>query len=220
MIERLENTIQIAVLLFCLLTALYQAYKGKSNTWFLLALFFGCWLMGDLYWLLCLVFYDSTPRISLVSDLNWYASYLFLYLMLRRVAPPEMSPKKRLLPWLGFVFSLLMAVFYFSRYIDWGMRLGEVYLLWDKALSNLVYGMLMGLLLFSAIHRLMDSRRFRDQRFLCMGILFFCLMEYGLWTASCFWSGDSLANPYYWFDLMLTVSFLCLLPATKKAVTA
>ena len=50
-------------------------------------------------------------------------------------------------------------------------------------------------------------------------ILVFCLIEYGLWFSSCFFDGDTLANPYYWFDILFTASFVLFIPATKKAVT-
>ena len=218
MIERFDNAIQIVVLLICCLISAYRAFRQNSKAWTLLAIFFGGMMLGDLYWVLCLVFYGSTPGISLVSDLNWFSSYLILYLLLRQVAPPVSAREKRVLPWLSFLFTLGMAGFFYSFYIDWTERLGMNFVLWDKALNNLAYGMLMGLLMFSAIRRLMDKRIYPKQKSLCITVLVFCLLEYALWTSSCFWFPDTLAYPYYWFDFLLTICELCLLPATKKAV--
>ena len=218
MIDSIDNSLQIAVLLICVFTAIYRAFRKDGRVWTLLALFSGSWVLGDLYWLFCLVFFDTTPQLSVVCNLSWYACYIFLYMLLREVAPPETPRERRFLPWLGFVFSLAMAVFYYSFYLDWTVKLGEQYLMWGKALDNLIYGVLMGLLLFSAIRRLMDRRIYPAQRSLCIVVLVFCLLEYGLWTVSCFWWGDTLANPYYWFDFLLTVDFLFFLPAVKKAV--
>ena len=48
--------------------------------------------------------------------------------------------------------------------------------------------------------------------------ILFCLTEYALWTSSCFWMGDTIANVYYWFDLLLSVTFVLFLPALRKAV--
>ena len=42
--------------------------------------------------------------------------------------------------------------------------------------------------------------------------------EYALWTSGCFWSGTSISSPYCWFDFLLTLCLLALLPATGKAV--
>ena len=51
-------------------------------------------------------------------------------------------------------------------------------------------------------------------------ILIFCLLEYALWTASCFWDEEILFHPYYWFDFMLTASFPLILHAVRKAMAA
>lgn len=201
MIEQIDNGIQIAVLVVCVVTAIFKAARYRSRSWTLLAFFYGSWLLGDIYWTVCLLFYDRTPEISVVSDLSWYASYIFLYMLLRHVSPPEELTRKRILPLLGPVFSLGMALFFMQR--------GEI-------LSNLIYAGLMGLLLYSTIRRLAERRN----RFLPALILILCLLEYALWTASCFWNDELLLHPYYWFDFLLTVSFPFFLPAVRKAVAA
>ena len=219
MIERYENALQITVLSIGILIATHRGIRQKSRAWALLTLFYVSLLMGDLYWVLSLVFFGDTPKISLSSDWNWVSAYLFLYLLLRQTAPPPQAREKRLTPWLGFVFALSMSVFFFSQYIYWNVHDGAHYVLWARALSNLLYGMIMGLLLFSAIRRLAYVGTYPRQKALSLAILFFCLVEYGLWTVSCFEWKDGLANPYYWFDFLMTVSTCLLLPATRRAVT-
>ena len=201
MIESIDNGIQIAVLVVCVIVATFKAARYRSRSWTLLAFFYASWLLGDIYWTVCLLFYDKTPEISVVSDLSWYASYIFLYMLLRHVSPPEELTRKRILPLLGPVFSLGMALFFMQR--------GEI-------LSNLIYAGLMGLLLYSAIRRLAERRN----RFLPALILILCLLEYALWTASCFWNDELLLHPYYWFDFLLTVSFPLFLPAVRREVAA
>ena len=201
MIEQIDNGIQIAVLVICVIEAIFKAAKYRSRSWTLLAFFYGSWLLGDIYWTVCLLFYDKTPEISVVSDLSWYASYIFLYLLLRHTSPPEKLAGKKIIPWLGPVFALGMALFY--------MRLGAI-------LNNLIYAGLTGLLLYAAISRLTERR----DRALPVVILIFCLLEYALWTASCFWNDPIQFHPYYCFDLLLTLSFPFFLPAARKAVTA
>lgn len=201
MIESIENALQIAVLLACTVYALVRAARHKSRTWTMLAFFYGSWALGDIYWLMCLAFYGHTPQVSVVSDLSWYASYIFLYMLLRHAAPPDGAREKRFLPWLGPLFALGMAFFFMQ---------------WGEVLANLAYALLMSLLLFSAIRRLLDRERYAERRPLSLMILVFCLLEYALWTASCFFSGDGLQNPYYWIDFLLTVSFVFFIPATGK----
>ena len=197
MIEPIENALQIGTLVVCAAIALYRIVKRRGEAWTLLSFFYGSWLLGDVYWLACLVFYDGTPQISAVSDLSWYASYIFLYLLLRHTAPPEKPFGAKVLPWLGPVFTAGMGVFFMLR--------GEI-------AANLVYAGLMGFLLYAAIRRLMERRSV----YLSVLILVFCLLEYALWTASCFWNDEIVLHPYYWFDFLLTVSFPFFLPATER----
>lgn len=49
-------------------------------------------------------------------------------------------------------------------------------------------------------------------------VLAFAALEYALWTSSCFWISDTLSNPYFWFDFLLSLVLLLLLPALGKAV--
>ena len=46
----------------------------------------------------------------------------------------------------------------------------------------------------------------------------FCLTEYALCFSSCFWMGDTLANPYFWFDFLLSATVLLFLPALRRVV--
>ena len=200
MIERIENALQIAVLLVCTGFALARAFRFRDKAWILLSLFYSSWALGDIYWTVCLLFYGQTPAVSVISDLSWYASYIFLYMLLREADPPDSLPKKQILPWLGPLFAAAMAVFFIR---------------WGEFLSNLIYAALLGLLLFSVCRRL-DARRKGPGLGLCVVILVFCLLEYALWTASCIWEGKTLANPYFWFDFLLTLSFIFFLPAMKS----
>ena len=98
MLDGIENALQIIALLICVAVALVRALRWRSRTWTLLGFFFGSWVLGDLYWTFCLIFYNTMPVVSIVSDLSWYASYIFLYMLLRHTALPETARERRLLP--------------------------------------------------------------------------------------------------------------------------
>jgi len=51
-------------------------------------------------------------------------------------------------------------------------------------------------------------------------VLLILILEYVLWTSSCFWVSNTLTNPYFWIDFLLTAALLALIPATRKAVGA
>ncbi len=80
MIELIDNSLQITVLTVCAALSVYLAVRHGSRTWTLLSFFYGSWLLGDVYWLSCLIFYDRTPQISLVSDLSWYAALSLIHI--------------------------------------------------------------------------------------------------------------------------------------------
>ena len=179
MVESIDNILQIAVLLICSGIAVGKAAAKRSRAWMLLFFACGSWALGDIYWLACLTFFGRVPMISVTCDMNWYAAYIFLYMLLRHTAPPEGVRKRRFLPWLGPLFSMGMAVFF--------MRWGEI-------LSNLVYGTLMGFLLFSVLRRILDREKYEAQLPLCFVILVFCLLEYAMWISSGFCRSEGLES--------------------------
>ena len=203
MIESLENTIQIATLLVCAVIALFRAVKGKNRAWVFLVFFYGSAMLGDIYWVVYLVFFSKNPETSLVPDLSWLASYIFLYLVMRMLYPKVSEKKKTVLPWIGPVFTAGMAVFFMQ---------------YDSIVRNIIYAALEGILLFFAIKILTGGYARGKKRGFPWNIVLFCMMAYGAWTASCFWDADSLSNPYYWFDFLETVCYLFFVVTTEKAV--
>ena len=152
---------------------------------------------------LCLLTVGQSPQLSVVSDLSWYASYIFLYLLIRQAAPPQKEEKRSLLPFLGPAFALAMAAFFMQ---------------WGEILSNLIYGALMGFVMFTALRRLVHPKEYGHIRLLCLLSVGLCFLEYAMWTVSGYYKGDDLSNPYYLFDLMITVSFPFFIRGTEKAV--
>ena len=205
MIESVENVVQIAALAVSLGIALFYAFTRRKKAWILLAFGYGSFLLGDLYWQVCLIFYGDTPQIQLVSELSWFASYIFLYLLLREVSPPDDIQERSRIAFLGPVFSIVMGLFYMQ---------------WGQYFSNIVTAALMGLLLYASIQRLRPGAAGSKHRFLAGVTLAFCLAEYLVWTASCFWDSETILNPYYWGDLILTIVLVLFLPSTKRAVSA
>lgn len=207
MIETIVNAVQLGALLFCSAVSLSGVYRTRDEKWLLLFLFYAGYFLGDLYWQMYLVFYHRTPVVFYVSDLSWYAGYLFLYLLLQRMTPPGIRRfrdlRLRLLP----VFCCAMCLFYMHEAGDY--------------FGNVISALLMSFLLFQASKNLMYLRktgRENPARFFYVLVLVFCALEYAGWTASCFWMGDTFANPYLWFDCLLTVAEVLFLQAVEKVV--
>jgi len=205
MIESIDNGIQMIITALCTGITVYNWLKDGRREWILLGLFTGTYFMGDLYWQLYLVFYHRTPVYSDIPYVSWYAAYVFLLLLLAMFSKTTALQVLRRF-WPVPVFTAGMCVFY--------MRYGSY-------VSNLVAVVIMSLLISRCLEGIMDKRAMgagEDGRQVYILILVLCLLEYGMWTVSCFTSGNSIANPYYWFDVMLSVDFLLITLSMTKAV--
>jgi len=205
-IELIENIVQVIVLFICTLLALYWAAKDKSRLWTMVMFFYGSYLLGDLYWQACLLFYDETPQVSVVSDLSWYAEYTFMFLLIKRKTDTqERIPKaqenrfRRFIPILGPVFCISFALYF--------MQYGEI-------LSNTIYAAIIGMLLYTVLSGLFRtvSQKSNNHRLLYSMVIILCLLNYALWVASCFWDIDICRKTYYFFDILLSVWCLLFIP--------
>lgn len=207
MTESLDNGIQLAVLGICAGITIYKALMSKTREWAMLAIFFFGFFMGNLYWQLFLQFYGETPTVFYVSELNWYVADFFLFLLLRTVMAQQTlqmdmaaSKKLRIAGWIIAVFVSAMCIFYMQ---------------WGEYISNIIAAIMMGLIAFQSVKGIRFLPGFSKRR-LCIWSFAFVVIEYALWTGSCFLEGDSWTNPYFWFDGALTVVFLLIFTAGMK----
>ncbi len=205
--ETITNLILLFVIGLCAALALRRSIRAWSRPWMLLTLFYGAFFFSGLYWVLYLLFFEVTPRYFTIAELGWYVGYLFLLLLLLELRGDRRGMYRSPLSWLGPVFAAAMCLFYMH---------------WGDYLNNIVSEGLMGALLWCAIGGLVYFRREPRCGSRCFyGVtLAFCLLEHVLWTLSCFWMGDTWANPYLWCDMLLGGCVTLFLPALRKAVEA
>lgn len=201
MIETVENVIQLAVTGLSAVIAGCRALSGK-RAWLLVCLYSGAFFLGDLYWLLYLVFYGETPYYCFIPEISWIASFLFLFLLLLELRGNRLSRPRPVL-WLVPMFTVGMCAFFMLK--------GEYF-------SNALYAVLLTLILWQAVGGLMDRGEKRRTRGVYWCALYFCFMEYALWLSSWHWLGDTLLNPYFLIDLLLTLTFPMVTVAVKRAV--
>ncbi len=209
MIELATNLIQSVATLtaFMVTVAIYN--KTRRQAIFLLACFLGCFMLGAFHWTLHIILFNSTPQIFYVSELAWIAAYLFLltleYVMATKEEKQFRHPALLLVP----IFCIPQLILYLS----FGEILGNL----------LMVGLTMAVAYFALrgfIFARKQSGETQNMQYFHGAVLVIIFLEFALWTSSCFWIGDTLSNPYFWFDLMLSVALLVLVPATKKAVPA
>lgn len=185
--------------------ALRRYYKTRRQAWFLLAHFYGTFALGTLYWTLHLLLRQQTPSVFYVSDLAWIASFVFLLTLVFTL--PSADERRFHTPLCLAVPAVCVPQL-------------ALYLTHGDVLSNLLMCGMTMLAAWCAVRGLAWARRSGDGRLrrfyrITLG---FAALEYALWTSSCFWVSDTLTNPYFWFDFLLTAALPLFLPAVRKAV--
>jgi len=205
MIEIVDNAVQLAVTLVCAGVSGSLALRRRKQAYTILACYYGSLSMGILYWLVYDLITSYTPKIFYVSDLCWMASYLFLLMLVTETTGSEEGAFRHPAAWISPVVSTALTLFY-CQWGDW--------------VENIIWCGLMGASGWFAIRGCIWAARQKEtaRRNFHLAVLFLIAVEYCLWTASCFWTGDTLANPYFWFDFCLSGAAALLLLAAERAV--
>ena len=202
MVEIIDNCTQFAATLTCCAISGVLYLRRRSQELFLLTCFYGCFALGLLYWTLYLVLFESTPSAFYVSEIIWISSCIFLYLLQYTITGGEVRGRQCRVAWIGpAAGAVMLAVFcIFGRDIPAAiLRCCLMSVLARHAIRALAFGI---------------RRRFH------IAVLCFVCAEYALWLSSVRWLGDTLANPYFWIDFLLTGILISLLPASGEAVAA
>ena len=207
MAEFLDNLTQLlAALAGCVLAGVFYL-RSRRQPYFLLCCFYGCFGFGLLYWLLYTLLVTDAPPMFYVSDIGWISCFLFLLLLQYSLAGPQERMFRSRAPWLALALEIPLTVYYIS--------IGD-------ALYNLIVGGLMAGMLWLAIRGIAWQRRQpepgRGKLSFHLVTVGYILLENCLWLSSYPWMGDTLANPYFWFDFAVTASLVALFPAVRKAV--
>ena len=204
MVEFIDNLTQLLAALAGFLLSGASYLKSRRQPYFLLCCFYGCFGFGMLYWLLYTLLVTDAPPIFYVSDIGWISCFLFLLLLQYSFSDKEERSLQSRLPWLALVIIIPLTAYFIS--------IGD-------ALYNLIVGALMAAMLWTAVRGLVWQKKQPNQsrRFFHFAVIGFLVLENCLWLSSYPWVGDTLANPYFWFDFAVTASLLMLFPAVRKA---
>ena len=205
MIEIGENIFQTLVLIAAFVITFRNAYHSHIREWSVAALFYAVYAMADIYWMLILYFYHRNS-VFYIADIGWYTGFLFLDLLLIMVSTEEERSTRYRALVLVPVFTLAMFAFF-------------VYIKGDLV-GNVITLFVMSFLLYRSVRGLMYLKQNGggSRSTLYKILLAICIVEYLLWVTSCFWMGDTFANPYFWLDLLMTGLMLSIIPAIRKAV--
>ena len=144
MVELTVNIILLFIQLTCCIAAAVYTIRGSYRTCGILTMFYSVSTMGSLYWVLFQFFYGHTPYIGYVSDISWYASYLFLWHLIHHLSPEEERRFRHPLMYAVLVIPAGFCIFYFR---------------WGDYAGNVVSALLMGLLMRHSVRGLLYIRR-------------------------------------------------------------
>ena len=208
MISSVGDITQMVVILLCEVIAFMDARKQRSRLRLIYGLFLLSFFLGDLWWFLDLTLYGGDAGYSLIPYINWKVAMIFLILMMQQYHSGSIFRKPA--SWL----QLIIPVFCGAMCV-WYMTMGAY-------LDNIVTAVLMIIIIWNAVQRLIEIRKNltkdKGDKWLCAVIILYCLMEYGMWTASCFDYSHPVYNLYYIFNFGLTMCFILFIPAVRKAV--
>lgn len=207
MVEFIDNISQFAVTLIAgCLSAIFYC-RSRKQPYFLLACFYGCFALAGLYWTLYYLLFFETPQIFYVSETGWISGYVFLYLLQFTLSDKEERAFRCRAMWLSPMVGILLAAYY---------------VVYGDVLATIIMNAMMILLSWHSIRGLVylggqggEGQKLRHFHLVVTG---FVVAEYCLWTSSCFWVSDTLTNPYFWFDFMLTGTAAVLLITVKRVV--
>lgn len=207
MVELIDNISQFLVTMIsgCLSGALY--YRTHRQPYFMLACFYGCYALAGLYWTLYYLLFSTTPQIFYVAETGWISGYIFLYLLQYTLSDKKERAFRCHAMWFSPAIGVPLMVFYCTH--------GDI-------LTTMLMSIMMILISWHAIRGLAYLQKrgdeARNSKYFHTAAICFVAVEYCLWTSSCFWVSDTLSNPYFWFDFLLTATTFLLLPATRKLV--
>ena len=205
MTELIDNLTQLLVALLGFVLSGAGYLKCCRRPLFLLSCFYGCFALGTLYWLLYTQLIMDSPPIFYVSDISWISSFLFLLLLEFDVAGEDWHVYKCRASWLALAVEIPLTVYFIS--------IGDM-------VYNIIIGALMTIMYWQGIRSAVWARRRERRKFaFYLVLLCFLTLENCLWISSYPWMGDTLVNPYFWFDFAVTASMFALYPVVRRAVT-
>lgn len=206
MIEFLDNLIQVLVTMICCCFSCVYFHRSRKQAYFILAGFYGCFTFAGAYWTLYYLLFSDTPHIFYVSEIGWISGCTLLHLLQYVISDDKAHGFKTKYSWIAALVGIPLMVFYCFH--------GDI-------LFSVITSGIMILISWYAAKDLVfwyRKRKFERQMFFYILMLVFVILEYCLWIAGDFWIGDTIRNPYFWFDFLLTCWRVFLLYAVKKVV--
>ena len=194
-LENFENLFCLFCTLIGLLSSLFRFIERPKKGYIFLIVFFLARFFSDYYWAIYVLTMHTYPNVStFLAYIGWNISYVFLFLAAFQINEEKFNYFHPLMLW-----PLLTNIPLFILFIKFG---GIFNNLWQTGTTTIL--MIFGTkdILFYFTHK---KDRVPFHWFSFVGLIFL-ILEYGMWTASCFdWSSE-IKNPYLYFTILTSLA--------------
>ena len=202
--DYLENTIQLLLILIALLISLFRYINSKKHGWLLTVGFFTSSLLSSYFWTAYLVLMGDSPNASdFLTYFGWNVSYFMLLLLTVHVKSQE---ERRYFHPLIFL-PIPLNAWFLHLYLQFGGFLNNIYQV--TVCTGIVCSCVQSLLWYGKQRR--NGARFP---YIITAILVYTIAEFGMWTSSCY--DGFFEYLYYFFSFLCSASYLLMLWAPQR----
>lgn len=190
--ENLENIISLLCTIVGLLYCVFIYIRTPKRGYRCLIAFFLADFLSEYYWTIYELIMHAHPNVSeFVAYMGWNIGYFFLLLailsMMRKGAKQFFHPVI-LLPVVVNIPQLLL-------YIRYGGMLNNI---WEVSITTVTSI----LCLQNIMYYIKNKDKQRTLLLFSVFLLVYIMLNYGMWTASCFTWKKDLLNPYLYFSVI------------------
>ncbi|MBO4905070.1 MAG: hypothetical protein J5367_07580, partial [Lachnospiraceae bacterium] len=196
--DDIENLISLFFTIIGLLMCLFKYITNSKRRYLFLIAFFSLRFLSDYYWSVYQLVVGDTPNIkNYVSNLGWdigYAVLLFIVIRYQKSAGKRFFHPLMLWPVLTNIPQLILYLPYDALWIN----------LWEVSVTTLIMIFCMKDIIWCYKNR--KSGTYTPH--LAVLVLITHISEYGMWTTSCFDWGSELKSPYFYLNIISSISVI------------
>lgn len=180
--------------------SLFLTMRHKKRHFFILSLGYASFFVGTLFYLLHIAIRHDIPHVGYVSEISWTALYFF-FASLQIVRCEGLKIRFSLIP------ALLSAPIV--------SHIVHFHIMGPALFMAIVFACVTGALTYISIYRMVFYRKL-----IPLDICFFLctVLQVSLYVCSAFTTNFTHFNTYFTIDIVLTLSYMCILPLTAREV--
>ncbi len=189
-VEIIENVITLLAVIIALLGCLFRYIDAPRKGYLLLCVYFLAHLLSDYYWTVyTLVLYENPDVSAFIAYLGWNLAYLVMLIAVIHTRDEGIG--KYFHP--VMLVPIAVNIYQFFVYIQFG---GIFNNLWSVSVLTIATVICVQSLMWYVKNRDKGSH-FPTLHFI---FLLYMMIEFGMWTASCYGWPRAMLNPYYYCE--------------------